>query len=313
MSYHARKLQSQVICVIALTVCLVLASCGTRGSIDNRNFAHETATAQTRTTARTPEPTDTPALPLTGTPRSGPSTQTPTLLPTTVSSAAPDDETIAALITLTCFSHGVADVQVTVGRAEGGQKGAIVTLKTDTDDLEEVASVVHDVLFNMFFLSLLIMLSFSNAIICFSSLYRSEEMEHLLSSPVSVSAVLSYKFFESLAFSSWAFVLLAVPFLLAYGISSGARPLFYPVIFLFFIPFIVIFAVLRGFYSTGGVDDIVAVLPFNIQKVLPFMVGLAGRPVAAGFGLSFYAFYFLVGLGLSSILQRIMGTQVMTT
>jgi hypothetical protein len=99
-----------------------------------------------RTETRTPEPTDTPTLPLTGTPPSYLPTQTPTLLPTTVSSEAPDDETIAALITLTCFSHGVADVQVTVGQAEGGQKGAIVTLKTDTDDLEEVASVVEAVL-----------------------------------------------------------------------------------------------------------------------------------------------------------------------
>jgi hypothetical protein len=106
----------------------------------------ETVTAQTRTEARTPEPIDTPALPLTGTPRPNLPTGTPTLLPTTVSPAAPDDETIAALITLTCFSHGVADVQVTVGQAEGGQKGALVTLKTDTDDLEEVASVVEAVL-----------------------------------------------------------------------------------------------------------------------------------------------------------------------
>jgi hypothetical protein len=111
-------------------------------SIGHDSFALETVTAQ----ARAPEPTDTPTLPLTGTPRSDLPTQTPTLLPTTVSSAAPDDETIAALITLTCFSHGVADVQVTVGQAEGGQKGAIVTLKTDTDDLEEVASVVEAVL-----------------------------------------------------------------------------------------------------------------------------------------------------------------------
>jgi hypothetical protein len=146
MVYHARKLQSQVICVVGLTVCIVLASCNTRGSIDNRSFALETATAQTRTETRTSEPTDTPALPFTGTPRSRLPTQTPTLLPTTVSSAALDDETIAALISLTCFSHGVADVQVTVGRAEGGQKGAIVTLKTGTDDLEEVASVVEAVL-----------------------------------------------------------------------------------------------------------------------------------------------------------------------
>ena len=93
-----------------------------------------------------PEPTDTPALPLTRTPHPTLSTQTPTLFPPTVSPAAPDDETIAALIILTCFSHGVADVQVTIGQAEGGQKGAIVTLKTDTDDLEEVASVVEAVL-----------------------------------------------------------------------------------------------------------------------------------------------------------------------
>jgi uncharacterized membrane protein (DUF106 family) len=82
---------------------------------------------------------------------------------------------------------------------------------------------------------------------------------------------------------------------------------------IFFIPFILIFTILRGFYSTGGIDDLVVILPFNIQKVLPFLVGLAGQPTAAGFGLSFYGFYFLVGLGLSSILQRIMGTQVLTT
>jgi uncharacterized membrane protein (DUF106 family) len=81
---------------------------------------------------------------------------------------------------------------------------------------------------------------------------------------------------------------------------------------LFFIPFILIFGILRGFYSTGGIDDIVVILPFNIQKVLPFLVGLVGQPTAAGFGLSFYGFYFLVGLGMSSILQRIMGTQVLT-
>jgi len=81
---------------------------------------------------------------------------------------------------------------------------------------------------------------------------------------------------------------------------------------IFFIPFIFIFSFLRGFYNTGGLDDIVVVLPFNIQKVLPFLTGMIGAPAAAGFGLSFYGFYFLVGLGMSSILQRIMGTQVLT-
>ena len=55
---------------------------------------------------------------------------------------------------------------------------------------EGITTVVNDVLFSMFFVSLLIMLTFSNAIICFSSLYRSVEVEHLLASPVSLSSLL---------------------------------------------------------------------------------------------------------------------------
>jgi hypothetical protein len=146
MWYHARGLPSQAICAVGLTVCIVLASCSTRPATDNRSFALTTAPAQIRTETRTPEPTDTPELSLTRTPRSNLPAQTPTPFPMTVSSVVPDDETIAALISVTCFSHGVADVQVTVGQTGGGQKGAIVTLKTDTDDLEEVASIVEAVL-----------------------------------------------------------------------------------------------------------------------------------------------------------------------
>ncbi len=93
-----------------------------------------------------PEPTRTLALLPTKTSDFDLLTQTPAPLPATVSPVAPDDETIAALISLTCLSHGVADVQVAVGQAEGGQKVAIVTLETDTDDLEEVASVVEAIL-----------------------------------------------------------------------------------------------------------------------------------------------------------------------
>jgi uncharacterized membrane protein (DUF106 family) len=83
---------------------------------------------------------------------------------------------------------------------------------------------------------------------------------------------------------------------------------------IFLIPFMLIFTILRGFYSwpAGGGDMIVAILPFNIQKVLPFLDGMIGTATLAGFGMTYWGFYFLVGLGMSSILQRIMGTQVMT-
>ncbi len=82
---------------------------------------------------------------------------------------------------------------------------------------------------------------------------------------------------------------------------------------LFMIPFLLLFTFLRNFYTdpNTGLDKVVAVIPFNIHKVLPFLTGFVGTPVAAGFGLTFWGFYFLVGLGLSGILQRMMGTQLM--
>jgi len=76
---------------------------------------------------------------------------------------------------------------------------------------------------------------------------------------------------------------------------------------IFMIPFMFIFWILRDFYS--GDYTIVAILPFNAF----FLTGIAGTSVQGGFGMTYMAFYMLVGLGLSSILQRIMGTQIMTT
>jgi hypothetical protein len=67
-----------------------------------------------------------------------------------------------------------------------------------------------------------------------------------------------------------------------------------------------IFYTLSGFFS--GDYLIVAILPFDAL----FLTGIAGTSVPGGFGMTYMAFYMLVGLGLSSILQRIMGTQIMT-
>ena len=81
---------------------------------------------------------------------------------------------------------------------------------------------------------------------------------------------------------------------------------------IFIIPFFLIFTLLRGLYTgPDGISQIiVAVIPFNIQYVIPLESFGLGLSVAGGFGLYFWPFYFLAGLGLSSILQRIMGTQI---
>ena len=59
-----------------------------------------------------------------------------------------------------------------------------------------------------------------------------------------------------------------------------------PSLFLF-IPMILVFSLLRAFYSdpVTGVDNVVVVLPFNAHELLPFLNGMLGYPVAAGFGI----------------------------
>ncbi len=76
----------------------------------------------------------------------------------------------------------------------------------------------------------------------------------------------------------------------------------------YYIPFLIIFGILNVIFG----NSVVAILPFNIHKVLPFLVGYLGVPTAGGFGLSFYGFYFLVGLGLGNIIRRPFGLSMTT-
>ncbi|NHI83029.1 MAG: DUF106 domain-containing protein [Candidatus Thorarchaeota archaeon] len=78
---------------------------------------------------------------------------------------------------------------------------------------------------------------------------------------------------------------------------------------IFLVPFLIVFQVLRGFYidPMTGLDSVVAVVPFNVHKLLPFLVGWLGTSTPYGFGFYYFGFYMFVGLGMGQILQRIMG------
>ncbi|MGQ4911374.1 MAG: EMC3/TMCO1 family protein [Candidatus Thorarchaeota archaeon] len=71
----------------------------------------------------------------------------------------------------------------------------------------------------------------------------------------------------------------------------------------FYIPFIAVFSILNALYA----GTLVAVLPFNVQLAFPFLEGMIGAPVSGGFGLTFYAWYFLVGLGLGNLIRKPFG------
>ncbi|WP_337175517.1 hypothetical protein [Paludisphaera sp.] len=88
----------------------------------------------------------------------------------------------------------------------------------------DLANMIVEYLFSMFFLSLLAMLLFSNGIIVYTALFRSREAAYLLTTPAPADRIFAHKFVEAIGFSSWAFFLLGSPLLVAYGLTIKASP-----------------------------------------------------------------------------------------
>jgi ABC-2 type transport system permease protein len=103
-----------------------------------------------------------------------------------------------------------------------------------------VSGGIVALLFDFLFLLLGVMLIFSGGLILYSSLFSSAETAFLLSLPARADQVFAYKFQTAVGFSSWAFLLLGSPVLIAYGLASGVPWYFYALLPLFFIGFVLI-------------------------------------------------------------------------
>ena len=68
-----------------------------------------------------------------------------------------------------------------------------------------------------------VMLVFSNAIISYSSLFRSKETQWLLTLPIDHRALFSWKVVETILVSSWGLVFLSAPLL--QGMLEGGVPI----------------------------------------------------------------------------------------
>jgi ABC-2 type transport system permease protein len=106
-----------------------------------------------------------------------------------------------------------------------------------------------ELVFDLMFFTLTVLLTFSTGIILYSSLFSSAESLFLLAAPISDDHIFAYKFQGAVAFSSWAFVLLGSPVLIAYGIEvgEGAPWYFYGVLPLFFFGFVLMPGALGAF------------------------------------------------------------------
>jgi len=91
---------------------------------------------------------------------------------------------------------------------------------------QEISGILLDYLFAFFFLALLVMMAISNGIISYTSLYRTEETEFLITLPSPAEHIFVYRTADSIVFSLWGMLTLVVPMILAYGMVFGA-PLYY--------------------------------------------------------------------------------------
>jgi ABC-2 type transport system permease protein len=103
-----------------------------------------------------------------------------------------------------------------------------------------VGAVAFDRIFVHFFFVLSLMLAFSNAILAFGSLYSREEAGHLLTLPVLPRQIMFVKWLEGLLLSSWSFLLLGVPLMLATAAQQRVDWTFYPLFVGHFLGFVVI-------------------------------------------------------------------------
>ena len=87
-------------------------------------------------------------------------------------------------------------------------------------------------------LAIFLLLIFSNALVSFSTLYRSQEVAYLIQAPIRYDRLFFARFFECAVFSSWSLAFLGSPLMLAYGLATDAPFIFYVAVLAFFLPLI---------------------------------------------------------------------------
>lgn len=182
--------------------------------------------------------------------------------------------------------------------------GFVFLLKTIPADLH---GKTIELVFGFFFATMMLMLAFSAAIILYSSLFCGDDVSLLLTIPVRTARVFLHKFQDAVFLSSWAFLMLGSPMLLAYGTVHRA-PWHY---FALLVPFTVFFAYIPA--AVGAVACLLIVyrlprvrLPVFAGCVAVFFIGL----VWLGWSLRLsFATDLLAGEWFQDVLGRLRFTQ----
>lgn len=106
--------------------------------------------------------------------------------------------------------------------------------------IEIVGPIVLRKLMELLLVSLFALLCFSNVVTALSTFYLSDDLELLLSLPISRVTLFVSRLTETMAQSSWMALAFGLPVLAAYGITYSAGPAYYVLIFLILPTFLLI-------------------------------------------------------------------------
>lgn len=152
-----------------------------------------------------------------------------------------------------------------------------------------IGVVANRSLIVQFFVVLAVMLTFSNAILTFTSLYGRDEAGHLLSMPVRARHVVAVKWLEGIFLSSWSFFLLGVPLMFAIAATSEVGWQYYPLFLAHFVAFVIMPAcvgLLAGwavamYAPRRGANLIVGVIVIGVLLLILAMLQLGGREMSS--------------------------------
>jgi hypothetical protein len=112
--------------------------------------------------------------------------------------------------------------------------------------VEVIGFVLMDKILEMAFFVFFIMLLFSNIITSFSTFYNDRELNFLFALPVRPTSIYLAKLLENCLYASWATMVIALPLVCAYGITTKAPFVFFPISILSIIMYLVIPAALAS-------------------------------------------------------------------
>lgn len=121
-----------------------------------------------------------------------------------------------------------------------GLYGVLLVVMRKVASWEIDGQVAYRQIYLQFFFVLSIMLAFSNAVLAFGSLYGRAEASHLMSLPLHARQVVLVKWVEGLVISSWAFLLLGIPLMMAIANEEAVDWRFYVLFTGHFVGFVII-------------------------------------------------------------------------